>query len=162
MRLLALLIAATAAAYPQGSAGDPLGSPDCARALAGLSAEEDVAIARRKASAPEGDAQPARLLQFQRAAALACLGAADATPPQPTLRPPVTVPGITLRPVPLPPAGRSAPLPDAVQQRPLLSITSCDALGCWASDGTRLQRQGWGLLGPRGLCSQLGAVLDCP
>jgi hypothetical protein len=45
---------------------------------------------------------------------------------------------------------------------PLVSITSCDANGCWASDGTRLQRFGSQLLGPRGVCSRVGAVVHCP
>jgi hypothetical protein len=51
------------------------------------------------------------------------------------------------------------PLPAPVLPK---SITSCDALGCWASDGTRLQRVGPNLLGPRGFCSAPGGVLQCP
>lgn len=161
MRLFALLMAAAAAAYPSSPAGNPLRSPDCARALAALSVEEDATIARRSASAPEGAGRTAQLRQLQRAAALACLGAADAPRAEPAFRPPVSVPGVALRAVP-PSARRSEAPPAAVPQRPLVSVTSCDALGCWASDGTRLQRQGSSLLGPRGLCSQVGAVLDCP
>jgi len=45
---------------------------------------------------------------------------------------------------------------------PLVTITGCDALGCWASDGTRLLKDGQNLIGPRGFCSRQGTVLICP
>ena len=54
------------------------------------------------------------------------------------------------------------PTAAAVRQQPLLIITNCDALGCWASDGTRLQQQGSNLLGPRGYYTWQGSVLNCP
>ncbi len=59
------------------------------------------------------------------------------------------------------PSTRAAPSAP-VTQRPLLSITSCDANGCWSSDGTRLQRFGSQLLGPRGFCNVQGSVVNCP
>ena len=40
--------------------------------------------------------------------------------------------------------------------------TSCDAGGCWDSNGTRYNRMGPTLIGPSGVCSQQGAFLNCP
>jgi len=36
------------------------------------------------------------------------------------------------------------------------------AVGCWASDGTRVDRFGPNLGGRRGVCTLSGAVLQCP
>lgn len=52
------------------------------------------------------------------------------------------------------PAPRPAPPP--------LTISACDATGCWASDGTRLQRAGPNLLGPTGVCTTSGPFVQCP
>ena len=41
-------------------------------------------------------------------------------------------------------------------------ITTCDAIGCWADDGSRLDRVGPDLRGPRGLCTVQGTLLTCP
>lgn len=59
------------------------------------------------------------------------------------------------------PSRTSSPLPP-VSVPPLLSITFCDAAGCWVNDGTRLQRIGPALIGPTGFCSVHGSVLSCP
>ena len=53
-------------------------------------------------------------------------------------------------------------MPPPVRIEPPLTVTGCDASGCWASDGTRLQQAGPQLLGPRGFCSVQGALLQCP
>ena len=42
------------------------------------------------------------------------------------------------------------------------AITSCDAGGCWANDGSRLNRLGPNLWGPRGICTVQGSLLQCP
>jgi hypothetical protein len=41
-------------------------------------------------------------------------------------------------------------------------VTTCDIGGCWTSDGTRLQRAGPDLVGPRGVCTVQGALAFCP
>jgi hypothetical protein len=53
------------------------------------------------------------------------------------------------------------PEPARAQQRPY-AITSCDAGGCWANDGSRLNRVGPNLWGPRGVCTVQGTLLQCP
>ncbi|WP_369798999.1 DUF4124 domain-containing protein [Caenimonas sp. SL110] len=41
-------------------------------------------------------------------------------------------------------------------------ITNCDSGGCWDSAGTRYNRSGGTLFGPRGACVQTGTMLRCP
>ena len=41
-------------------------------------------------------------------------------------------------------------------------MTNCDASGCWDNQGTRYNRSGGTLFGPRGACVQAGATLRCP
>jgi hypothetical protein len=150
-----LLGAGQALAQP----ADPLQSPACKQALAALQAAEE------KLPAKQGDgAESARrnLLPWQQAAARACLGAAaDPERPPGAARLVLPNPVLPTRPALTVPAQRAMP-PPAPRPAPLLSITSCDALGCWASDGTRLQRLGGALLGPQGFCSAHGTVLNCP
>lgn len=92
-----------------------------------------------------------------------CLVSADLAPPPARVRQPLAVgsslpmPAIAPRPPGLPGA-----LATTVPARPLVTLSGCDPAGCWASDGTRLQRQGTLLLGPRGYCAKLGNVLSCP
>lgn len=156
-----------------GTAGpgvaDPLRSAACLQALDALTDAED--RAKGSARQPGAAAAPPRLAavtQARRKVALACLGSPDLRPPAARPRAPIEV-GSALRSptVPAsgapPPPGRVGPGPvGAPVPPPLLTLTVCDASGCWASDGTRLQRQGELLLGPRGYCSRLGAVLTCP
>jgi hypothetical protein len=156
-----LLLAAVCAAAqaPQ----DPLQSPECRKAMSALQAEEAASApyAPPAASAP---AIPPRLAALRRAAARACLGTqADTLPaPQRALQPPVVIQA-----PPLPPPASAPRLPSPAvtlpppPERPRF-VTSCDPGGCWASDGTRLQRAGPNLIGPRGFCTQQGALLSCP
>ncbi len=132
---------------------DPLRSADCRRALEAMQAEEERAMS---ASAPA-----ARLATRRRDAARACLGAAPAPqPPRASVRAPVRVDSPAASTVGVP---RPAPLPaPASLPRAPLVVTACDATGCWASDGSRLQRLGADLVGPRGPCTVQGAVLNCP
>jgi hypothetical protein len=41
-------------------------------------------------------------------------------------------------------------------------VTACDLGGCWDSNGTRLNRAGPQLIGPRGACTTVGATVYCP
>ena len=152
---------ATFAAFAQR--GDPLLAPECTNALKALAATEDLVIASRPGSAPIPGPLPAPLLERRKAAARACLGTEDATPPAgariqwPT---PAPSPARPAAPAARAPNDHAAPAP--IRQAPLVTITGCDALGCWASDGTRLQQQGPNLLGPRGFCFRQGPFLTCP
>jgi hypothetical protein len=158
------------------AAVDPLHTPECLQAQEALAAYErapdapDAPIAHA-ASAPS---VPPRLRALRAQVARVCLASSlDAPRPQRQLQAPQTVPPVggaqPLRVAPLGPVlpgqpGHSGqrPNPGPVAQPPLRSITSCDAGGCWASDGTRLQRMGPSLVGPQGACSVSGSVLSCP
>ena len=64
---------------------------------------------------------------------------------------------------PAAPPPRLGTLPPPVAPAPPLTLNGCDATGCWASDGSRLQRSSGGaLLGPRGFCHVNGNLLQCP
>ncbi len=43
-----------------------------------------------------------------------------------------------------------------------VTVSSCNAAVCIASDGSTLTRVGPNLVGPRGLCSVQGGFLRCP
>jgi hypothetical protein len=175
---LTLLLLCTAAVRAQ-PAQDPLQSPECQRAMAALQAEEAAsappagasAPARREAlaaasaaSAASSPSIPPHLAALRRAAARACLGThADVLPaPQRALQPPVAIQAPALPgPVRVPRLPAPAVTLPAEPPRPSY-VTSCDPGGCWASDGSRLQRAGPNLIGPRGFCTQQGALLSCP
>jgi len=73
------------------------------------------------------------------------------------LPPMTTVPPMPVR--PLPPTTPVVPLQ---QIAPPPVLTSCDAGGCWSSDGTRLNRAGQNLVGPGGVCTTTGQMVHCP
>jgi len=104
-----------------------------------------------------------RLAAVREQAALSCFGVKPAPPPEGRfVPPPVAVEGIRLRPTPdlsMPPA--AAPPPALAIPRPPV-VTSCDASGCWDSNGTRYNQQGPVLLGPRGVCTLQAGALNCP
>lgn len=160
--LLVVPIAAVLAGWAMAAGAqddDPLQSPACRRALEVLDAQQRERPATEgAASAP---ASRARLQVLRREASVACLGTApDRAPQRARLQTPIEV----APPAPAPAARRPATAaPPAVPRvaAPAV-ITSCDANGCWASDGSRLQRMGPDLVGPRGVCSVQGAVLNCP
>lgn len=139
-------------------ATDPLQGAACREALAALDAQE-----RRAASAPAAGAAKAALLDARRRAASACLALRDDVPaPRSRMaQPPLAVPPTPALPRALPPAV-PAPPRAVPSVPPPLTITGCDATGCWSSDGTRLQRVGPELLGPRGFCTTTAGVLNCP
>jgi hypothetical protein len=68
--------------------------------------------------------------------------------------------------MPLAPPSVSAAAPALAPVLPvqptLVTITTCDPGGCWASDGSRLQRFGPNLVGPRGVCTVQASQLHCP
>ncbi|HMA07115.1 MAG TPA: hypothetical protein VKP68_04615 [Ramlibacter sp.] len=143
--------------------GDPLVSPECDAARAELDQALD------DADSGPGEARE-RLAQARTRAATACLGGSDggrkrSGAPDPALQVPPTL--ITNRraqpptqlPAPLPKL-EGAPAPVAIP-RPTV-INTCDASGCWDSQGRRLNNAGPVLMGPRGLCSGTGNTVICP
>jgi hypothetical protein len=161
MRAVAALVlwALAAAAGAAADDGDPLHSAACREALDRLNTAEAAAAS---ASTPGG----AALEPLRRRAAQACLSdRADAPVPQPgrLAQPPQTVPPVAVPPAPRAPRPvTTAPLPAPRQPEIPTMVTSCDANGCWANDGSRLQRSGNNLLGPRGICTTQGTLLRCP
>ena len=154
------------------ASGDPLQSDDCRRALDALQVRES-----QTATDARGPGHTDPLLAASRhAAAIACLANRPdpdvrphpEAPPSRFAQPPLAVPPVTLavppattlpRPVPLTPIVPVSPQPGTRPQ----FITSCDAGGCWANDGSRLNRVGPNLsAGSRGLCVQQGNLLTCP
>jgi hypothetical protein len=141
-------------------------------ATAGLAASRSVtagpAVSRSvTAGAAASRATPAidpRLAAARRDVARNCL-AASADPPRPgrVAEPPLVVPPVGGTRSPLPPASSAATQPERIAPVAApVAITSCDSGGCWTSDGSRLQRLGPTLWGPRGACSVVGAVVRCP
>ena len=167
-RCLCLFVLSLAFAGNPGVAqeGDRLKSADCRVALDALQAQEAKAMAVPKAGQPGAPDQRNALAQLKTLrlrAGRACLGGANAPLPQRTAQPPISVSPVAGAPPPAPPrlpAGPVVSLPKPAESP--IFVTSCDPAGCWASDGSRLQRSGSKLLGPRGLCSVQGTVLHCP
>jgi hypothetical protein len=169
---------------------DPTSSASCREALARLEAREADAAAGRKGTTPDDraarPAPDADLEAARRAASVACLGGPGDPPGRrqrfgeppvsvpPVMPPPVDrrvappgAPGTERRDAPPGPAAQAPPprppvASRAVPPRGPTSITSCDALGCWASDGSRLNRMGPDLVGERGVCRAHGKLLRCP
>lgn len=142
-------------AVPVGAADDLMYSEPCRQALQALSAAE----VSRAASGPMREVR-------QRAATL-CLGpgaVVAASAPQARSAAPVPLLRVD-RLQPLPATRSALQLLPTVPVRPPVgprTVTTCDAAGCWASDGSRLQQQGPLLVGPRGVCTQTAGVLNCP
>jgi hypothetical protein len=162
---------ATPVADATGSSAseDPLQSADCQRALRALDADE-------KASAPTSPgaaagAHPAapdpRLAASRRRAAQACLATRTDPPraPQPMrlAQPPIAIAPVGAGRAPIQPGLPSQPLVPATRpaERPSF-VVSCDPGGCWANDGSRLNRVGPNLSGSRGICALQGVQLQCP
>jgi hypothetical protein len=168
-RSVCALTVALAASAVVAQEGDRLQSADCRKALDALQTQEAAAAASPRSSSQvegrEGGSVHAGLKAARHRAAIACLGGrADSPAPSGRLaQPPMSVAPIKYAPAPSPPESPSGPalaLPKKVE--PLTVVTACDSAGCWASDGSRLQRVGPNLLGPRGLCSVQGMLLHCP
>lgn len=163
--LLAVVAGSAIAAPPT----DPLHSAGCVSAISALHDVEDAVAASAKSSkgtTPADGRVLRKLAELKRVAARTCLGGDGSLSraPQHVGQQPIFVAPTAVSPTPTEPrlpAHAHAPLPP-VTVAPLKSIISCDAAGCWASDGTRLQKVGPGLLGPSGFCSVQGSVLSCP
>jgi hypothetical protein len=145
-------------------AEDPLQSAECREALAALRLQEDRAAT---ASAPDQAPRPGRALERARhGAARACLRSrADPPPAGRFAQPPVSLPPAVEPPPLRPPVTAVVPRSPEVPVPPPATptvVTSCDAGGCWTSDGSRVNRVGSVLVGPRGACSPMGATMVCP
>lgn len=152
----ALALLALLPLLAQGQARDPLASPECRVARAEL--EQALSDPSTGRSRPRD-----RLDRAREHASAACLGGTDGRRERSGAPQPVQVvpaPRITPQ---LPPAlpphapARAAP----AMPRPT-AITACDPAGCWDSEGRRLNNMGPLLMGPRGLCTLHGGVLNCP
>ena len=160
MRLVFLMAVCGIAAVLSGVCvrADPLRSPACLDAL-------DVLRARELVLAPTRTPD-AGLLALRRRAAAVCLGVRDDAPATAgrAAQPPLSMTTEAVR----SPAVIAIPLPTAVRPpavaipAPPLATLQCDAVGCTASDGSRLNRMGPNLWGPGGACIALGPVLQCP
>jgi hypothetical protein len=174
LRHLLAMIMATAAVAAAGQTGDTTVSAACRDALDALQAQEAKALAARggasqtQPAAPEAGvaAPPAILTALRERAARVCLGgSADAQAPRRGAQAPVAVPPVTPTPspgtrfVPVPAPAPAPSLPSRSDQ--LLTVTGCDPSGCWASDGSRLNRVGSNLVGPHGVCTLQGPLLRC-
>jgi hypothetical protein len=154
----ALLLAALSGGPGLAQERGLLDTPACQRAMAALDAREAAAAKDRSA---RGALDTAR-----RQAATACLGGRDRATPTPARAaqaitvPPAAQSAALPRPSAVPaPAATATPLPRPAAP---LAVTACDATGCWASDGSRLQRVGPNLLGPAGQsCTSSGTLLHC-
>jgi hypothetical protein len=155
------IVLAVAAGGSLAQSADPLKSSECTQALEALQAQETAMIAAQRKNAGEQVEPSATLETLRRQAAHACLGSRPDAPPrvERLARPPIAVAPVAPRAAVAPPVPAAAMPPIHVPQ--LKTITICDPAGCWASDGTRLNRVGPILVGPLGLCTALGAVLSC-
>ncbi len=157
------------------AAQDLPASNNCHVALQALGAAEDTLMASAAASAaaasqPGHDdarrrAVEARLLPLRQRVADACLGGLTRSPPpsQHTLQG-LTPPSTASRPVQRPPQN-PVPVVTVPSPRfdPPLTVNHCIGASCLASDGSTLTRVGPNqLVGPRGLCTTVGAVVRCP
>ena len=172
--ILALATTVAAAAEP----ADPLKSAACEQAMQRLQRQETLAASAPQARPlleprPDGRVRPpdARVQNLRREAARICLGSRPDVPqpPPPQRRVEAPISGWPVVPTPpAPPPGAARPAPPSTPPAAIprstspTVITSCDPTGCWASDGSRLNRMGPNLLGPTGLCSVQGNLLQCP
>jgi len=173
MRPILVLLAATLAgsaalAQSSSAAGDPLQAPECRQALAALHEIEAAAADAAKAQTPRPAASTPgidpKLAAARKSAARRCLASRADPPVRGRLaQPPLAVPPVAgVRPPPVTTPAVAATPPRAPAPPPLVSITSCDAAGCWTSDGARLNRVGPTLWGSHGACSVVGTVVHCP
>jgi hypothetical protein len=161
--------AATGASASDAGRDDPLQATDCRSALASLQAQETAADGAARANAASGAhehvAPSVELQAARRLAARNCL-ASRADPPTPPLRSiqaPIVVAPIAPATAPRPTAtvARLPPPVPTPAERPY-AVTTCDPGGCWANDGSRLNRIGPNLWGKRGICTLHGSLLQCP
>lgn len=135
-------------------APDPIHSRDCEAARARLEHALDEAAGKRAGA-------DARLALARKQAGEACLGSDTGA----RVRVGAPDPAITVRPAEieaprtLPVAPPTPPLPAPAAPA---AVTTCDPGGCWTSDGTRVNRIGSQLIGPRGACTLQAGQVQCP
>lgn len=147
-------------------------SNGCHLALQALGQAEDALMAEAAAaSTPVGSGEArrraveARLLPLRQRVADACLGGVTRSPPpsQHTINgliPPSTTSRPLLRPPQTPVPVVTVPLP---RIDPPVTLSHCTGASCLASDGSTLTRVGPNqMVGPRGVCTTIGAVVRCP
>lgn len=157
---------ATGVAASTGHGDDRLHAPDCRSALASLQAHEvaaDAAARASDASGARGRAAPGQaLLAARRLAANSCLASrADPAPPPRSIQAPIVVAPVAPTTAAPPVRARGLPPVSRPAERPF-AVTACDPGGCWADDGSRLNRIGPNLWGKRGVCTLQGSLLVCP
>jgi len=174
--VLATFVASIASTTTAATAtSDPLQSDECQHALAELSAQEAAVAETSRANggvtANDRRLIDATLAPARRRVAQACLARAPdpaalaapslVRPPPIATAPLVVAPASS--PAPNSPTAHAAPIPPAsARAEKPYAITSCDAGGCWANDGSRLNRVGPNLWGPRGICTVQGSLVQCP
>ena len=135
--------------------GDPLTSPECQAARAEL----DQAIEQAGAGRAPGDRLGRRTRTRRR-----CVPGRQRSRPRALRCPRSAAAGAAARHYQRPrlvaAETGTAPPPLAIP-RPTV-ITTCDPSGCWDSEGRRLNSAPPALMGPRGLCSGTGSVVNCP
>ncbi|RYX89878.1 MAG: hypothetical protein EOO28_31335 [Comamonadaceae bacterium] len=157
--MLCAAAGAAGAATSAAAVPDLMSTPECRQARTRFDAAFDQVKDRRPPTSPELD-------EARKSAAVACFGKAAAAAahagtrsPQPAVVVPQAAAASTPLPrVPLPSPGRQAPVEIGRPNH----ITTCDPNGCWGTDGSRLNRLGPELAGPRGICSVQGGVVACP
>ncbi len=86
--------------------------------------------------------------------------------PERSIQAPVVVAPIVVAPVAAPRSGPAhvglVPPPLAAPTERPYAVTTCDPGGCWANDGSRLNRVGPNLWGKHGICTLQGSLLQCP
>lgn len=152
MKITLALVLLLAALPLRAQQSDPLKSPACGAALANLQA------------ARQDRSDAARIESLRSQAATTCLGMPDPPArPSRSVQAPIAIPPPQID---VPPVAHSLPAPTlppppvAIDRLPVPA--NCDGTGCWANDGTHLQRVPPTLVGPRGLCTQQGGQLYCP
>ena len=175
--LEALQTAESAAGWAPSSRSESPSSASPAPSASGSSATKSPgarATTDARPMAPTNEAQSSRmptpnLVAARRQAATACLaGRADSLPqPQRLAQPPFVVAPVAGAASPRinPALPLSSPSPAPVQPNAPAApnaILSCDVVGCWANDGSRLNKVGPNLWGPRGACTVQGTLLHCP
>jgi hypothetical protein len=147
--LLRIVLLAALSAASVAHAQDPLKSSDCMHSLALLE------LAR---SGPRDKVEAARQV-----AAQVCFGSHKApSRPSRAAQAPIQVPppAIDVKPRAPLPATPTLPPPVAIDRGP--TISSCDAAGCWVTDGNRLRHVTPNLMAPGGLCALAPGAAGCP
>jgi hypothetical protein len=168
-RIPAVLCSALLAGVGASAGAQHASTAGCTDALALLDRLQADAAAHPPGSEKERERWRAKVKAVQVQAARACLGnsgAADREAERLAVPPPgsaVVVPLPALRPQREPSPALRPPTPVVVTPpRPPTMVTNCDPGGCWTNDGTRIQKLGPTMVGPKGVCTVVGGITTCP